>query len=75
MYSISLIYLVLIRFDIFHPFSTIDGVIPSAGNTLEWLEVGPTIRHGPDGLVLNIYRVRIALRTQRLRRDESASMP
>lgn len=75
MYSISCMHLVLIRSDIFHRLPAIDGSIPSAGDTSERLEVGPTVWHGPDGLVLDIHRVRVALRAQRLRRDESASLP
>lgn len=63
------------RFDVFHRVPAVDGVVPGAGDTPERLEAGSTIRHGPDGLVFNIYRVRVALRAQRLRRDESASMP
>jgi len=63
------------RLDVFHRFFAVDGGIPGAGDTLERLEAGPAIRHGSDDLVLDIYRVRVALWAQRLRRDESSSMP
>lgn len=55
------LYFGLIRFDVFHRFSAVNGGIPSGGDTPERLEAGPTIRHGPDGLVLDIHRVRVAL--------------
>lgn len=78
-FNISLICLFFISFssrlDVFHCFFAIDGDIPGGGNTLEWLEAGSAIRRCFDGLVFDIYRVRGALRAQRLRRDESPSMP
>lgn len=49
------------RFDVFHHFFAIDGGIPSAGNTLEWMEARSAIRRGLDDLVLDIYRVCVAL--------------
>lgn len=66
---------ILIRLDIFHCFLAIDGGVPGDGYTYERLEAGPTVRRGPDDLVLDIHRVRVTLRAQRLRRDESPSMP
>lgn len=39
------------------------------------MEVGSTIWCGIDGMVLNIHHLRVTLRAQCLRRDESTSMP
>jgi len=64
-----------IRFDVLDSFSAIDSYILGISDASERLETRPSVWHCTDDLVLDIHRIRVALWTECLRRDESRGMP
>lgn len=49
------------RFDVFNDISTVDGCILSIGNSFQWVEIGQAVWRCAYGLVLDLYRLCVAL--------------